>query len=295
MGCAAVVLSFRREPSMDAILDLLPPSIDASHGPAEITLTLPPEFQGLPDTAHGGTVLAVFDAVTARAGAREISGHYRRRVPLGTPLRLTVEAGAGAAALRLVGADGHLLVDGEVRPASERSEPTVAALGDSAAQLPVSFSCFVCGRENARGLRARPAFDDVRVGTVWAVHDRFRTADGAVAPLALTALLDETAFWLGALATGESGMTTELHVTLGRRPTGNAIVVIGDRGRVRPRAGDPRYVDTEAIAFDEHGEVARAAITFVAVRGAARKLARAMLATNGADAVARVFPAYVSG
>ena len=29
------------------------------------TLTLDPGFQGLPDTAHGGSVLAVFDAIAA--------------------------------------------------------------------------------------------------------------------------------------------------------------------------------------------------------------------------------------
>src|SRR5919108_1468530 len=60
-------------------------------------LTLEPRFQGLPDTAHGGTVLAVFDAVAGADGARTISGAYRRRVPLGTPLRLVLPRRAGTA------------------------------------------------------------------------------------------------------------------------------------------------------------------------------------------------------
>jgi len=39
----------------------------------------------------------------------------------------------------------------------------------------------------------------------WQPRAPFRRADGSLAPAALTTLLDEAAFWLGALATGESG------------------------------------------------------------------------------------------
>jgi len=46
------------------------------------TLTLDRAFQGLPDTAHGGSVLAIFDALAGATGAREVVGVYRRRVPL---------------------------------------------------------------------------------------------------------------------------------------------------------------------------------------------------------------------
>ena len=54
----------------------------------DLVLTLDPAFQGLPDTAHGGSVLAAFDAFAGLLGPREISGAYLRRVPLATPLRL---------------------------------------------------------------------------------------------------------------------------------------------------------------------------------------------------------------
>src|SRR5947207_8723151 len=57
-------------------------------------VTLDPAFQGLPDTAHGGTVLALFDAVAATAGARTLAGVYRRRVPLATPLTLAIDRDA---------------------------------------------------------------------------------------------------------------------------------------------------------------------------------------------------------
>ena len=115
-----------------------------------------------------------------------------------------------------------------------------------------------------------------------------------VASLALTTLLDETAFWLGALASGESGMTTDLSVTLhAAAPADAPIVVWGDRAKTCPRADDPRYWQTHVHAADTGGRLlASAAITFVAVRGAARRLAAALVALNPAEIVYRVFPAY---
>jgi hypothetical protein len=54
----------------------------------DLILTLDPALQGLPETAHGGSVLAVFDALAEATGPREVSGTYHRRVPLGVPLAL---------------------------------------------------------------------------------------------------------------------------------------------------------------------------------------------------------------
>src|SRR5438552_7746038 len=67
----------------------------------EFRLTLDPGFQGLPDTAHGGSVLAAFHAVAGVAGRQELRGLYRRRVPLGMPLRLALAREDGDAACRL--------------------------------------------------------------------------------------------------------------------------------------------------------------------------------------------------
>jgi hypothetical protein len=120
--------------------------------------------------------------------------------------------------------------------------------------------------------------------------------DGTLAPMALTAFLDEAAFWLGALASGEAGMTTELTVTLhGPVAFGVPIVVSGARGATRQRADDARYWDTTVAAADVTGRVvATGAITFVAVRGAARRLVGGLLRTNPPDALRRVFPGYTA-
>src|SRR6266850_1986720 len=146
---------------------------------------------------------------------------------------------------------------------------------------------------NELGLRVRLEFDADAVRGTWQPRACFRRADGSLAPAALTTLLDEAAFWLGVLATGESGMTTELRVSLHRpAPFGARVTVTGARGAVRPRGDDPRYQETEIVARADGQVVATARITFVVVRGAARRLVTGMLAINDPTCVRRVFPAY---
>jgi len=275
---------------MTTIEAMLRRAIEAS-GP-DLILTLDPAFQGLPDAAHGGSVLAVFDALAGVAGAREVSGVYRRRVPLGAPL--TIARTRADTTETFVLADGTgILVDGRVAPASAAPPHARAPDRDGAQPLPISRACFACGTDNALGLRAELGFDEDAVRATWRPRDGFRRADGSLASAALTALLDEAAFWLGALKTGESGMTTELRVTLhGPAPFGSPVVVRGARAAVQARAGDQRYWDTDVEARIDGALVATARITFVAVRGAARRLVTGMLAINDPARVQRVFPAY---
>jgi acyl-coenzyme A thioesterase PaaI-like protein len=259
------------------------------------TLTLDPRFGGLPDTAHGGSVLAVFDALAGRSGARTLRGHYLRRVPLATPLALRLARANDAARFTLL--DGAAtLVDGAVEAATAgHAIIAVEPPPQDALPLPISRGCFACGTDNPLGVGVRLRADDATVGATWNPRPGFRRPDGTLAPLALTTLLDEAAFWLGVLATGESGMTTELRVTLHAEAKADAaITVSGARAAVRPRAGDARYWDTTIAARDGAGRVvASGAITFVAVRGAARRLAAGMLAVNEEAILRRVFPTYV--
>jgi acyl-coenzyme A thioesterase PaaI-like protein len=256
------------------------------------TLTLDPGFQGLPDTAHGGSVLAVFDAIAAPSGPREVAGTYRRRVPLGASLALRVRREDDRTRFEL-GDDRGPLVDGLVAPAGTLETPA-ARLAAGRNPLPVSHTCFACGTKNEIGLHLALEFDHQAVAGEYLPRELFRTPDGHVAPVVLTTLLDEAAFWLGALRTGESGMTTELRVTLHRpAPFGARLLVSGLRARVTPHEGDPRYWRTATAVHDEHGALlASGRITFVAVRGAAKRLAAGILAMNPPEVVARVFPAY---
>ena len=263
---------------------------------AGFTLTLDPSFQGLPATAHGGSVLAAFDAIAGRSTARRLSGTYRRRVPLGVPLRVDVrrtdEHAGGRTRCRLLEGDS-VLVEGEIAAAAL---PDGSAVVDDEAgtALPISNTCFVCGRENPAGLHARLRFDDRGVFGAWTPPDRMRAADGRLAVIAVTSLLDEAAFWLGALASGESGMTTDLAVTVAPALAfGASLAIRGERARVQPRPDDGRYWRTHAVACDGRGRVvAEADITFVAIRGTARKLAGWLNPLNPPGLMSRIFPAY---
>jgi acyl-coenzyme A thioesterase PaaI-like protein len=259
----------------------------------ERVLTLDRAFQGLPDTAHGGSVLAAFDHAAGPGGQRRIDGHFLKRVPLGVPLRLRTRRRPGGDDLELAD-DSAVLVHGRVTTEVVEEADAVAPPAEDAMALPISHMCFACGTDNALGLGLRLRADDAAVGGTWTPRPGFRAADGTLAPLALTTALDEAAFWLGALATGEAGMTTELRVSLHAAASADApIIIAGARASARPRAGDARYWDTALTARDARGRlVASAAITFVAVRGTARRLASGMLAVNAPELLRRVFPAY---
>ncbi|MBI4255305.1 MAG: hypothetical protein HY616_09555 [Candidatus Rokubacteria bacterium] len=285
---------------MDTIATVLARSLAGRGG--DLTLTLDPAFQGLPDTAHGGSVLAVFDALAGLPAPRALGGVYRTRVPLGVPLGLAHTHAGTAHVVTLRDADGAVLVDGRVAKAAAdaeadggrgpRRDPLLLPPA-GLHPLPVSRACFACGTDNPRGLRVQLAFDDAAVRGTWQPREPFRAPDGTLTTAALTTLLDEAAFWLGALATGESGMTTDLAVTLHRpAPFGAPVTVAGARAGVRPRPGDARYWDTEVVAEAGGAPVASARITFVAVRGAARRLTTGMLSVNDPAVVRRVFPAY---
>jgi len=315
----------------------------------DLILTLDPALQGLPETAHGGSVLAVFDSLANTTAQREISGLYRRRVPLGVPLTLRRGREDSSETFTLCDQSDAVLVDGRVAalatdgngiaplktaandealsrsgggggplrgpvlsglarrdpgsPASRKLASVVPAEAPRplptdvhehrAYALPVSRACFACGTDNELGLRAKLEFDADVVRATWHPRPPFRRADGTLAPAALTTLLDEAAFWLGALATGESGMTTELRVAL-HHPVrfDEPVMITGARASVRRRDDDARYQDTEIVACAGDRVVATARITFVVVRGAARRLVSGMLAINDLECVRRVFPAY---
>src|SRR5213593_1762577 len=82
----------------------------------DLILTLDPALQGLPETAHGGSVLAVFDALADASAPREVSGIYRRRVPLGMPLTLLRSRVDSTETFVLFDPAGSILVDGRVAP-----------------------------------------------------------------------------------------------------------------------------------------------------------------------------------
>src|SRR2546427_6111654 len=131
---------------MTTIDSVLRRSLDDRSG--DLILTLDPAFQGLPDTAHGGSVLAAFDTVAGLSMPRAVSGVYRKRVPLATPLRLAVGRDNGAHTFVLRDS-ADVLADGRVAPLAPdaRHAPCASAAG-------VAHVLRVRRRQRARAARA---------------------------------------------------------------------------------------------------------------------------------------------
>src|SRR5882762_4539117 len=116
----------------------------------DLILTLDPALQGLPETAHGGSVLAVFDTLAGATAPREVSGIYRRRVPLGLPLTLRRAREGSAETFVLSDQAGGVLVDGRVALlVSPAEHGALRPDGNGAGHpLPISRTCFACGTDN---------------------------------------------------------------------------------------------------------------------------------------------------
>jgi hypothetical protein len=266
-------------------------------------LTLAATLQGFPETAHGGGVLAAFDQVAARwlnaaGAARMMKAQIQKSIPLQTSLPLTVEAGAATVALTL-GDDGKPLASCRVtrgvteatRPLNGWSGPPEKSLG-----FPTARGCLACGSENPIGLRVRLRFADHWVWAEYHPSETYRAADGRIAPALFTVLLDEMAWWLGALATGEAGVTTDIRITLHRptHPFGEPLLAVGPRDRVAATDEKGHFWRTETAVLAADGTLlASGAIVFAGSRVYSKRLVPQLLKTNSPESLRPIFPVYV--
>ncbi len=182
----------------------------------------PAALQSWPGIVHGGGLVALLDAA-ARAlgsgdGPRRLEGRLTSSVPIETALDLEGHAERDVATVTILERAQPLTsatVDaGAVEDPAEAVPPEWTAAGREGWPMPLSDQCLACGAHNALGLQLGLRWD--RDG-VWA-HFRPRASwrgpgdriDPALAPV----LLDEVAWWLGALVTKEGGLTNRISVTL---------------------------------------------------------------------------------
>lgn len=265
-------------------------------------LTLAGALQGFPDTAHGGGVLAAFDLVASRritpATARTIEGRIQKSIPLETSLPLTTRESPSGVGLTL-GDGAQPLAGALVRPvAPEPAPPWNGWSGPPEKSLgfPTSRGCLACGSENPVGLRVRLRFDDRRVWAEYRPPETYGAPDGRIAPALYTVLLDEMAWWLGALASGEAGVTTDITVTLHRpaHPFGDTLLGFGSRDRVAAADERGHFWKTETAVLASDGALlASGAITFAGSRVYSRRLIPKLLAWNPPESLRPIFPAHV--
>ena len=287
-------------PAMASLNQVLSESLSmGADGTARLTLAS--ALQGFPEAAHGGGIVAAFDAAAARGipptTPRTVAVQIQKSIPLETPLPLAIRASGGDVTL-VLGDHGQPLARGRVTPAAADPAPqwgaTVPA-GEGRA-VPTSRGCVACGSENPLGLRVRLRFDKRWVWSEYRPPDTCLTPDGRIAPALFSVLLDEMAWWLGALASGEAGVTTELTVTL-RRPSqlfGNTLLALGARDRVTAAGERGHFWKTEAAVLASDGALlASGAITFAGSRAYSKRRIPRLLTMNPPETLRPIFPKYV--
>jgi len=85
-------------------------------------------------------------------------------------------------------------------------------VGDDAQPLPQSHSCFVCGRDNPRGLALKFELHGDRVTTRCRVDETYGSFEGRLHGGITSALLDEVMGWATAAVAGRFAYTAELTV-----------------------------------------------------------------------------------
>ena len=259
-------------------------------------------LQSWPGIVHGGGLVAILDAATRALGVppmpRVVEGRITSSVPLATAL--TLEGGA-----REGGASVTILEDGQTLSSASVSMlgPDVAAPrsawrgGRGGWTLPMSEDCLACGARNPLGLQTALSFDDEGVWTRLEPRAPWRTGAAihdALAPV----VLDEVAWWLGALIMREGGLTNRIQVTLHRPtlPAGAPLLAAGRFDDVTPIDRRRTFWRTVCGLFDAEGmPIASAVVVF---RGGTEYSVRQIpffRARATPAAFARMFPNYCDG
>jgi hypothetical protein len=247
---------------------------------------------------HGGALVALMDAAArARggpAGPRAVHCRLTGAVPTDTALALDARADAAAAAVEIA-RDGQPLASCAI--AAGAAAPAVPPWtgGGAGAALPVTERCLACGRDNPLGLGAGLRFD---ADGVWARLEpppAWRLADGRPDPAVAPVLLDEAAWWLGALTMREGGLTNRialawLHAAL---PAGAPLVAGGRFADVVPIDRRRAFWRVEVALADAAGTpLCTASVVF---RGGPEYSTRQLpyfRARTPAGDFARMFPGY---
>lgn len=249
---------------------------------------------------HGGGLVAILDAAARALGTREapraVEGRLTSSVPVATALDLEGSARAGSAVVTIF-QHGQILTSVSVRPPG--AAPGVRGPGwplEDGTVLPMSDDCLACGARNPLGLQQALRFDAEGVWARLVPRGPWRLSDGRAHAALAPVLLDEVAWWLGALMMREGGLTNRIQVTFHASPlpaTG-PLLAAGRFADVSPVDRNRTFWRTSCSLFDESGHaLAEAAIVF---RGGPEWSARQMpyfKARTDAATFARMFPSYV--
>ena len=209
------------------------------------------------------------DAAAARLGRapgpRRVDGRLTSSVPIETALDLQVDRGESALGLTIL-QDGHTLTSGSVADLPPSSAAARAWDGGSdGSSLPMSDYCLACGALNPLGLQVALSFDDEGVWARLTPRAPWRTGGDRLHPGLAPVLLDEVAWWLGALVMKQGGLTNRLAVSLHEPDAAfdGALVAAGRFADVAPVDRKRTFWRTESTLSTASGKVlATASIVF---------------------------------
>jgi hypothetical protein len=262
----------------------------------------PSVLQSWPGIVHGGGLVAILDAASRALGVpaapRIVEGRITSSVPLLTALTLEGGVREGGASVTIL-QDGQILSSASVSLLAPDTPAAPAAWrgGPAGFMLPMSDDCLACGSRNPLGLQTALSFDDEGV---WArIDPRAPWRTGAALHDALApVLLDEVAWWLGALTMREGGLTNRIQVTLHRPalPAGGPLLATGRFADVTPIDRRRTFWRTACGLFDVKGELLASAV--VVFRGGTDYSVRQIpyfRERTSTTTFARMFPNYGDG
>jgi len=266
---------------------------DAAHG----RVSFPRDLQGFPGTVHGGAVGALFYRATTPRPPAELRLTLRRGVPTDTALALVTGSSGARARLELRQGDRALAEATLSRQVARAPDPTPLleawrAHPQPDGEIPGTATCLACGSGNPLGLRVRFLWNSRLLWRQYTPRAEYRAAGGSLHPALATIMLDELGWWLGALAQGECGVTTEVTVTILRPLPFAPLLVLGDRALVRS-TDDPRgrYCRTSGVLVRPDGTLlATADVQFAGSRAYTRRLLQPFLEVTPAEDLFRLFP-----
>jgi acyl-coenzyme A thioesterase PaaI-like protein len=179
----------------------------------------PPALQSWPGIVHGGGLVALLDAAAcARGGAdhpRHVEARLTSSVPLETPLDLESHEEGGTITVTILDRGQPLSSVAIGRGEVEATPPDPGwRAGREGWPMPLSDQCLACGAHNALGLQLGLRFDADSVWARFLPREPWRRPGGRVVPALAAVVLDEVAWWLGALVAKEGGLTNRIALAL---------------------------------------------------------------------------------
>lgn len=283
---------------MHTIADVLDAAARLS-GSGRGGLHAPRVLQSWPGIVHGGAVVALLDVAARKLGVsdapRILEGRLTASLPLDTDLGLEPGPWEDGVTLTVI-QGGQILSSGTIRPlGSGNAAASVWAGGEDGAPLPMSDDCLACGARSPLGLRVALRFDDDGVWARIAPGAAWRTPGGRLHAAVAPVLLDEIAWWLGALVAKEGGLTNRINVKLLTEdlPSGEPLIAAGRFADVTPIDRKRTFWRTEGALMTATGDLlATASIVF---RGGAEYSGQQMgyfRQRTPAAVFSRMFPSY---